>query len=364
MTQFKIIIKPRKGKHLSFEERVLIHHLHTKLKYSNREIARQLGRAPQTIHNEIKRGSTTQIKRQHQYGKTYTYEGNSYFPDIAQRKYTQLRKNCGRRLKWLVSDAFIQFADNKMLGKEKWSPDIVIGYAKKMELFPKESIPCTTTLYNWIDKGYSKTINLDLLLQTKRNTKQKRVRKNLRILGDSIENRSESINKREEMGHWEIDTIIGIKSANEPVLLTLTERKTRFNFIVKIESKSPKSVNQAVQYLKTASGELFPKLFKTITADNGIEFSNLDRFSQDEMKIYFTHPYSSWERGTNEKHNGMIRRFIPKGIPISKISATQIVRIQQHLNDLPRKILGYQTPHEVFAEELKKMRLHTPSIPV
>lgn len=135
-------------------------------------------------------------------------------------------------------------------------------------------------------------------------------------------------------------------------MLTLTERKTRLHLLLPLRSCCAEEVDKAVKGLTKPLGSLFRQVFKTITADNGTEFSSLDRSG---LEIYFSHPYSAWERGTNERHNGLTRRFIPKGKPIKSFSADHIRRAETLVNNLPRKILGYRTPLELFQEELSKL---------
>ena len=273
-----------------------------------------MGRAPQTIHQEIKDGTVRQIKRQKQNGKIYEYPQPRYCAESGQAAYEKARKNCGRRFKWIDAPEFLDYADKMILGPAHWSPDAIIGHARKHQLFPKSAIPCTATLYDWIDKGFLKTINLDLLLKTRRKTKKSPCRVNKKVLGDSIEKRPEVINSRETFGHWEIDTVIGPEAGGEAVLLTLTERKTRFELVLKISSKAVNPVNQALGEIRQNLGPDFQRLFKSLTSDNGSEFCGLTEFLADQVPVYFTHPYSSWERGTNERHNGLIRRFIPTQI--------------------------------------------------
>jgi IS30 family transposase len=123
-----------------------------------------------------------------------------------------------------------------------------------------------------------------------------------------------------------------------------------------LDAKDSNAVNKALLELKNCYGEQVSKVFRTITADNGSEFSELsETLQQLGIKAYFSHPYSSWERGTDERHNGLIRRFVPKGKAIKNFSAATIQRIQHWLNKLPRKILGYKTPEECFYEELSKI---------
>src|SRR5699024_4503921 len=147
--------------------------------------------------------------------------------------------NCGRRLKWLHCDSFTSWADDKMLNKS-WSPYMIVGRAMKEKLFPADLIPCTSTLYHWIDRGIMKTKNIDLLEKVcrKQRSKSPQHRKNRRVLGPSIKDRSEQVDTREHFGHWEIDTLVSLKSKDDPVLLTLVERKTRFEIMFKIHQKS------------------------------------------------------------------------------------------------------------------------------
>lgn len=242
---------------------------------------------------------------------------------------------------------------------EKWSPDAVVGFALKYELFDPAIIPCTSTLYQWIDRDIMRTKNLDLLEKLSRKTKgtKQKHRLNKRVLGKSIEQRPAEIENRETFGHWEVDTVVGNKAKSDAVLLTLVERQTRFEVIIKLVAKDAYSVDRAVDKLRKRSGEDFNRLFKSVTSDNGSEFVGLHEALQDAMDVYFTHPYASWERGTSENQHKLIRRFIPKGKPISDVSENQILRVQQWMNDYPRKIWGYQTPHECFAKAFKEERV-------
>jgi IS30 family transposase len=173
------------------------------------------------------------------------------------------------------------------------------------------------------------------------------------VLGRSITERPEHINDRSEFGHWEIDCVVGKKTKDESVLLTLTERKTHMEIIRKLPSKSTYAVQEALQNLESDVGDLFSLAFKSITADNGSEFSDLASFKCSE--VYFAHPYSSCERGTNEHHNDLIRRFIPKRRSLDPYSSTAIETVQSWCKNLPRKILGYLTPQEAFEIEVFKL---------
>ena len=304
-------------------------------------IGKRLGRSSNTIRNELKRGTVPQIRS----GKKVMV----YLPDAGKSIYERNRLNSRKPFKFSSCTNFINHVEEK-LKTDKHSVDAICGRAMLEGAFDPGKTVCTKTIYNYIDAGLMKCKNIDLPLKVSRSNKSKRVRKNKKILGKSISERPESINDRSEFGHWEIDCVIGRKTQGESVLLTLTERKTRMEIIRKLPEKSSTAVQEALETLAKDAGELFAKAFKSITADNGSEFSDLDQF--DHSDVYFAHPYSSCERGTNEHHNGLIRRFIPKGRSMNGYSVAAIEGIQRWCNNLPRRILGYMTPQEVFEQEL------------
>lgn len=338
-------IQKRKFKHLTSFERGKISALHKEGR-SNREISRRLGRAHQTIANELKRGTTTQLKTGR---KPYT----AYFPETGQAVYERNRMNCGAKSKLLKAIEFVDFACEKIMNQD-WSPDAVVGFLKHQNDWIDKPMVSTKTLYNYIDQCLLSVRNIDLPMKTKLNTKTKRVRKHRRILGTSIAERPLDIEDREEFGHWEIDTVEGKKS-DDNALLTIIERKSRFYYAIKIDDQDSDSVDHGIKQLQNFYGELFPKVFMTITSDNGSEFSNLTASLEGITDVYFARPYASYERGSNERHNGLLRRYIPKGKAISDYSRETIKRIYQTLNNLPRKILNYQQPAVVFEQELAKL---------
>ena len=232
----------------------------------------------------------------------------------------------------------------------------MVRFDRKHELFDFAIIPGTTALYQWIDRRVMKRKNMDLLEKLSRKIKAVRLghRPNKRILGTSIEKHPKEVETRDTFGHWEIDTVVGNKTKSDDVLLTLAERMTRFEVLLKLSGKDAESVGLAVQLLRERAGANFDQLFKTVTSDNGSEFSGLHDALQDVADVYFSHPYASWERVTSENQHKLIRRFVPKGSPISDVSENQILRIQRWMNDYPRKILGYATPHDTFVQAFKQ----------
>lgn len=168
----------------------------------------------------------------------------------------------------------------------------------------------------------------------------------------SIENRPKEINDRSTFGHFELDTVIGTNKGKHECLMTLTERKTRFEMIFKLQFKTSDEIVKKFNQIKTFMKNNYNKIFKSLTTDNGTEFSNfLEIIKDTKTQIYFCHPYCSGEKGTNEKHNSIIRYFIPKGTLIENYSYEDINNITNWMNNYPRKILNYKTPLEALLEE-------------
>ena len=335
--------KKKKITHLSLKERVKIEIFLEEDENTN-QIAKKLGRSYNCIKNELQRGTIEQIKQ----GKKVKV----YYAEVGQRVYEERRQNCGRKMKLLDCEEFIDHLE-KEYEETGYGIDAITGATKISGDYDKEEMLCTKTIYNYIDKGLLKIKNIDLPLKLKRSTKPKRVRENKKELGTSIDDRPESIESREEFGHWEIDVVIGKKSKEEPVLVTLLERKTRAGINLLSGSRTKEAVTNVLKELAAKVGDNFSRVFKSITADNGSEFADLAKLENyTGTKVYFAHPYSAFERGSNERYNGLIRRLIPKGKSLLDYSTRAIKRVQEWCNKLPRKILGYLTPKQAFENEL------------
>ena len=346
MDQLNHNIKSDKNKHLDFKERLFIQ---IKLGdgYSGYKIAKELERPCSTIYNEIERGTTTQIKN--------SKKIKLYLAETGQAVYKRNRSNSKKSFKILECKEFIDHVGDKFKNCS-WSLDACVGNALVSGEFERSRTVCTKTLYNYIDLGLLSIRNIHLPMKLRRSTKRSRVRKNKRILGASIEERPKEIDSREEFGHWEIDTVIGEKTSDDKVLLTLVERKTRYSIVISIGGKTAYAVTEGIKELKELYGDKFSKVFKSITSDNGSEFTDLSSLEEEVgTKVYFTHPYSSYERGTNERHNGLIRRFIPKGKRMSDYCVDKISAIEEWMNTLPRKILGYLSPEYLFEKHLDEI---------
>ena len=331
--------KERKGKHLTYEDRQKLEVL-LKAKIEIGKIAELLGgRSERTIRREKERGMVRLLNSD----LTERYE---YSADAAQLKYDRNAANKGRGLKIGSAHDLVAHIEQK-IGEEKMSPYAAL---QSIENEGKEfSVRiCLRTLYHYIERGLFLNISKGDLPQggkEKKRSYEKIRRANNNPTGTSITERAKEIESRKDFGHWELDTVVG-KARTKAVLLVLTERKTRYELIYKLESKTQEAVTAALDRLERKLGQKrFKLVFKTITCDNGCE--NLDHEGMERSikggrrtKVYYAHPYSAWERGSNENANKLIRRFIPKGSDIGRFTRKEIKRIQRWMNDYPRAILN------------------------
>lgn len=335
-----------RGQHLRYEDRCSIKVFH-KLGHSLRVIAIALDCSPSTVMYELRRGTGERNGNRGRFPE--------YSPKRGQANYEVNRSRCHKNHKLTKDNPFIEWMIDKVR-KHKWSFDACVGYARRNALFPDEQIPCTKTLYNELWSGNLPLNPFDVPEALSRAHRKQRNRENKRILGTSIDERPDVAALRTECGHWEIDTVVGHKAGRESVVLTIVEKKTDYYIAIKIPGKDADSVMTALEVLREEFGEEnFSKIFKTITADNGSEFDRLAELEALGIGIYFAHPYSSWERPQNERHNRLFRRYIPKGVSIEKYSADQIRWFADEMNALPRRTLGYATPEELFEEFLDRV---------
>lgn len=312
------------------------------------EIAAILRRDESTIYREIERGTVKRL----QYDLR---EKAMYRADVGQTDYEKRGRNKERSLK-IGKDKELEAYIRIKLVEEKFSPDAIIGQIKAEGLV-FEGIITTKTLYNYIDAGFFAGISNKNLWQ-KRNKKKRGYRTISRVNTKnrecrSIEDRPKKVDNRVEYGHWEGDTVKG-PLGSRASLFTLTERKTREEIIIKIAEGTKEAIQEVLDGLETKHGAGFKVKFKSITFDNGVEFLGWRSLEVSLLKpadprttIYFAHSYSSWERGTNENQNRMIRRFIPKGTNIANIGDKEVQWIQDWMNNYPRKILGYKTANQM-----------------
>jgi IS30 family transposase len=327
-----------------------------KLKTPKKKIAAELGCSISTVYREIERGQVEQVDTN--LIKYVVYK--AYFSDGRSKERANLK---GRKRKLSMDIELSEHIRDKILNM-KYSPDAVLGEIRRIGLKFKSMI-CTKTLYNYIDNGLLSGVSNDEL-PVKRFMKRrgyhpiKRQVSYNNVIGLSIEERPVEANDRQEGFHWEMDSVLG-SSKSKACLLVLTERKSRLEKIVFLPNKSREAVIGGFERLKAEYGDAFKILFKTMTSDNGVEFLGIeeilrDRFEDFMTSIYYAHPYSSWERGSNEVGNKLIRRFIPKGIDIGEFSEAEIKVIENWMNNYPRRQFWYGTAAEEFRRLVKELK--------
>jgi len=349
MEQEKYSTEKRKWKHLCERERYKIEALSRQgLPPAEIGAALEPKRDRRTIERELARGMTKQLDSE-------LREKTVYLADVGQRKHEEKASAKGRGYKIGHDHKLVRHIENK-IKNEKYSPDAVIGEIREKGLSFQVTI-CTKTLYNYIDAGLFLNIgNKDLPVKKDgRKRKYRQVRKVAlnNVKGRSIEERPQEINNREEYGHWEMDCIVG---SGKACLLVLTERMRRQELIFKIPAKTQASVIDVLDRLERRHKTKFTQIFKSITMDNGGEFLDMLSIERSCRKpgakrtaCYYAHPYSSWERGSNENQNKLIRRFVPKGSNIGKLSNKDILRIENWINNYPRKIFAYKSANQIAA---------------
>lgn len=332
-------LERKKGQHLQAEERGAIQHL-KRQGFSNRAIAREIGCSPTTVGNELRRGTAP---RKSNKGRVPGY--------LAKRGAAVYKANRSRSRKPHKIIGCLPFAQwvYRQFKEHKWSLDACVGYARLHELFPKSKMVCTHTLYNevWSDMFSLKVTELPEAIKRKRH-KDSKPRENKKNYGKSISVRPEIARSRIEEGHWEGDTVVGKRAGKEAVVFSLIEKKTENYIALRVPGKTSAAVMAAMQMLKTEYGDRFSQVFKTITVDNGSEFADFAQVEKWGTEVFFAHPYTSWERSQNERHNGLFRAFVPKGASVEDYSAEYILSAADELNARPRKKLGYRTPEELF----------------
>ena len=326
----------KKRNRLTFAERVIIETLLAQ-KASILNIARQLGRNRTSIHKEVK--------------KWVLKPTDKYNAELAQfcakEEYLNKRNldkiNTFFKLKVFVYKGLLN----------DFSPEQIAGSIK--DLHPNDPIMSISyeAIYQHIYRHRQSRLGRKLIKllpysHSKRRNKKRFGSKRSRIKDAvSIELRP-NIQDRKQLGHWEGDQIVGV--GHKSAIATMVERKTRYTYIIFLKDRTSETMTKAVA---ETLNNLIPEARKTMTYDNGMEMANHKWLTEHTgMDIYFAHPYSSWERGTNENTNGLIRRFLPKGTDFNKISLERLKQIENNLNNRPRKVLGFKTPNQIRNEEI------------
>lgn len=309
-------------KHLTQEERYQIHAL-KRQNISLARIAAELQRDRSTISRELKRNATP----------------SGYKPAAAHKQ--ALTRQCQRRnarhfsaQQWSHVDAYLRLhlSPQQCSGRLKLEKAISIS-------------PECIYQHAYKDKANAGDLVSYLRCQKVRRKRYASGHERRGVLKNriGIEQRAAVVQQRSRIGDWEGDTVIG--KGHQGVLVTLVERKSRYTLACQLDSRHSTKVTQAIIALLRPHR----KDCKTLTFDNGKEFAEHEFIAKClKAKVYFAHPYCSWERGLNENHNGLLRQFFPKESNLLKVSQDQVNDAVYSLNHRPRKCLGYRTPHEVF----------------
>ena len=343
----------RRFRQLTRSDRLKIEALE-KAGVSRRSIAENIGVHISTIYRELSRG-------RYIHTNSDLTEKERYSPDIAEEKYRANLKDKGPNLK-IGNDYHLANYIESKIADDGYSPGAVLLEIAAQGLQFKTSIS-KPTLYSYIDKGiFLRITNKALPVKGVRRNKQRKVKKQSRAnAGISIEKRPEHIKTRAEFGHWEMDTVIGKRGESKNSLLVLTERKTRLEIICLLRDLTSHQVCEQLDKIEIKWGDKFKEIFKTITVDNGSEFADWERMQKSILreetrtKIFYCHPYCSYERGSNENQNRLVRRKIPKGSNFDDRSERDIKEVEDWINNYPRKLFGGQTASEMFRRELDKI---------
>lgn len=318
--------------------------------FNNSYIANYLGVDKSTISRELRKRKSYRLMVRS--GRSIEKPYNAV---DAQNNYIFKRGLSKGEYKLRKYPKMAKFIEDK-IKIDKWAPDVIVGYMRKHKYFDRDGF-CeitTPTIYNAIRLGIIKVKITDTrrMKEIPEYKYQNKSSLPANKISYSIENRPEEINDRSIFGHFEIDTVIGTSRGKHECLLTITERKTKYEIIFKISSKTAEAVVNKINQIKSFMNKHYNKIFKSYSTDNGSEFSDfLGIIKDSKTSIYFCHPYCSGEKGTNEKQNSMIRYFIPKKTLIENYSFEEINEIANWMNNYPRKILDYKTPLEALQEE-------------
>lgn len=341
------------GKHMSRNDRIAMETL-LNAGHSKEEIAEQLHFHRSTIYREYNKGKY--IHR----NSDYTEE-ERYSSDLGQKAHDYAQEGKGRALKIGNDRELAEYIEDKIVN-DRFSPEAALADVERSGIEFKTTISLRT-LYRYIDNGiFLKLTNKDLPIKSKKKKHNKKVQVQKRAsAGESIENRPKEAKDREIFGHWEMDTVKGKRGVTKSCMLVLTERKTRDEIIIKMKDQGAASVVEALDRLERKYGDMFYKIFRSITVDNGVEFADYEGLERSVLKegkrtfVFYCHPYSSWERGTNENNNRLIRRHIPKGVDFDDTTDAEIAYIEEWINNYPRGIFDYKTSAELFEEEIRKL---------
>lgn len=309
-------------KHLTTFERARIETLNN-LGYSRRGIAKSIGRHHSTVARELARN-------------TSNYEAEKADANYRLRRVESKSKG---KYSTEIGDAI------QDLLLKTWSPEQIANTSMNNKVSYK-------TIYNWLYLGLISKCDLSVLRQKGKRRKPAEKRGKF-LIGTSISERAKDIKKRETFGHWELDTVVSSRGKSKGCLATFVERKTRLYTAIKIPDRTAASMEYAIRQVRLA---MPIDAFKTATVDRGKEFACYSNVEKDlDIKVFFADPYSSWQRGSNENSNGLIREFYPKKTDLSIIENEKLVKNLFLINNRPRKCLGWKSPIQAFLHEVSHL---------
>lgn len=313
--------------HLSIIERGQLETLH-RLGWSTRAIAQQLHRHHATIAREIVRGQNNQ----------------RYEAATAQKAY-QERKTRRVSIGKFTPELGLELCEKL---EKTWSPE-QIAEKRRMEGQP---FVCFKTIYRWLYKGLLSVSETRVLRQKGKRRKPVETRGRF-LIGTPICKRPKEVRSRQTFGHWELDTVVSSRGKSKACAATFIERKTRFYFAVKMADRTAHSMEIA---FGVAAGQYPEGSFKTATTDRGKEFACYTALENlHGIQVYFADPYSSWQRGSNENANGLLREFFPKGHDLAAVEDEELAAAVCLINHRPRKCLGWKSAYEAFMDELSHL---------
>lgn len=343
-------------RHLTLDDRIQVEKYRDQ-HASIRHIARELGRSPSTISRELRRGAwraSNENTAYTPYRDPALHGGDltppQYRAGRAQKK-AEARAVRSHQPTRLITDRALTYVVSKL--RDGWTPEMIAGRARID--FPEDrSIrACPETIYRFIYDPAQRHRRLSEYLP--RGHKKRRKHHGRRVHSShipnrvSIHHRPENVNERRVFGHWEGDSVLGVKSVGDGIH-TEVERHSRMMLATKVHALTSRA---GVDAQKQLFKPLPAHARRSTTMDNGTEMHLHTELRTDyAMDTYFADPYSSWQRGTNEHHNGRLRRYYPKGTDFSTITEEDLQAAITAINDQPRKCLGWLTPAEVFNEHL------------
>lgn len=293
---------------------------------SKRAIARKLGREPSSVRYEIARNS---VRKRYDAKKAHAKAYQTRW----RAKHQVLKVAMDRTLHAYVTKAIRQY----------WSPEAIAGRIRYVDThIPRAG---KDAIYAFLESVHGRPLERYLWLK---GAKHPRHVPRVTIDGRTmIDERPKNVEKRKVFGHWEGDFIVSGKKGSG-ALLVLVERKSRYVIIRKLHDRSIATVNAALHDI-FGGGQL---VVDSLTIDNDISFRRHEEMSKlIGAPVFFCHPYHSWEKGSVEKTNQLIRRFVPKGSDVSKVSVSRIKEVERVLNNRPLKCLGFRTPSEILMRD-------------